>query len=75
MKAGKWKRQEDQKRESQPKSQPVTSDFFNGCNNLESLNKRYRDLCKVYHPDMGNGSTEIFQKLNTEYEMLKKRMQ
>lgn len=73
VRAGKWKRQE---RKGAPQSNPknTANDFLNGCSDLDSLNKRYRDLCKVYHPDMGNGSAEIFQKVNAEYEMMKKSM-
>lgn len=49
------------------------SNYFNGCNSLESLQKRYKDLCKVYHPDMGNGSAEIFTEIQAAYENLKKK--
>lgn len=47
--------------------------YFKGCNSLESLQKRYRDLSKVYHPDMGNGSVEIFREIQTAYDNLKKK--
>ncbi|MDY4838399.1 MAG: J domain-containing protein [Lachnospiraceae bacterium] len=47
--------------------------YFNGCNTEESLKTRYRDLCKVYHPDMGNGSMEEFTKIKNEYDILKER--
>lgn len=50
-----------------------TSKYFNDCNSMESLQKRYKDLCKVYHPDMGNGSAEIFAEIQTAYENLKKK--
>lgn len=49
------------------------ANYFNGCNSLESLQKRYKDLCKVYHPDMGNGSAEIFSEIQAAYENLKKK--
>lgn len=49
------------------------SNYFNGCTTQEALTKRYRDLCKVYHPDMGNGSAEEFTKIQNEYESLKKK--
>lgn len=73
-KASNPRQHRDQKNDSQSKSPTSPSIFFNGCDDLDSLNKRYRDLCKVYHPDMGNGSTDVFQKLNAEYEMLKRQM-
>lgn len=44
--------------------------FFQGCDSLDSLKRRYRDLSRVYHPDNGNGSAEIFAKINNEYELL-----
>lgn len=50
-----------------------TSKYFNDCNTMESLQKRYKDLCKVYHPDMGNGSAEIFAEIQATYENLKKK--
>lgn len=49
------------------------TNYFNGCNSLESLQKRYKDLCKVYHPDMGNGSAEIFAEIQATYEELRKK--
>jgi hypothetical protein len=52
-------------------SSTTGSEYFAGCDTRESLSKRYRDLCKVYHPDMGNGSSEIFNKIQIEYDALK----
>ena len=43
---------------------------FAGCNNVESLKKRYKALCKSFHPDMSGGDTESMQFINTEYEKL-----
>ena len=51
-----------------------TSSYFFGCTTKEQIQKRYRDLCKVYHPDMGNGSAEIFDQINKEYEQLKREV-
>ena len=45
--------------------------FFQGCDTLESLNKRYKDLVKVYHPDSGNGNDKVFIEIKNEYEQLK----
>lgn len=53
-------------------SQP--SKFFADCNTLDKLQKRYKDLCKVYHPDMNNGSAETFVQLQQEYERMKKTL-
>ena len=46
------------------------SGFFEGCRTPEQLKKRYRDLCKVYHPDSGNGSEAIFEAICEEYNRL-----
>ena len=44
------------------------SGFFADCKTAASVKRRYHDLCKVYHPDSGNGSTEIFYKIKEEYD-------
>jgi hypothetical protein len=44
--------------------------FFRDCRDEASIRRRYRELCKVYHPDSGNGSTEIFEAVNREYNEL-----
>lgn len=50
--------------------QEASSGFFNGCKDTASIKRRYKDLCKVYHPDSGNGSAEIFNKITQEYDRL-----
>ena len=42
--------------------------FFAGCDSIEAVRKRYRSLCKVYHPDVG-GHEETFQQLQAQYEI------
>lgn len=60
----------------QENSNPVrTSVFFSGCNTADKLEKRYRSLCKAYHPDAEGGDTETFQKMQDEYEALKATLQ
>lgn len=44
--------------------------YFKNINNLDELRKQYRDLLKLYHPDNANGSTEITQQINAEYDQL-----
>lgn len=44
--------------------------FFAGCDTYEKLEKRYKSLCKTYHPD-SDGDTATFQKMQNEYESLK----
>lgn len=56
-------------------SNPVkASVFFSGCTTPEKLEKRYKSLCKAYHPDAEGGDTETFQRMQEEYAMLKEYM-
>ena len=48
-----------------------SSVFFAGCDTPEKLEKRYKSLCKTYHPDTGDGDTQTFQKMKDEYEAIK----
>lgn len=48
-----------------------SSVFFAGCDNLDKLEKRYKALCKTYHPDIAEGDTETFQKMQAEYQQIK----
>lgn len=44
------------------------SKYFTGVKTVEELRKCYRELLKKYHPDNENGSTEITQQINQEYD-------
>ena len=44
--------------------------YFKDVQTLDELRKQYRDLLKKYHPDNENGSVEITQEINAEYERL-----
>lgn len=46
--------------------------FFHGVKNPLALKKRYKDLTKIFHPDNLAGDTEIIQRINREYENLKR---
>lgn len=48
-----------------------TSIFFVGCNSREQLDKRYKELCKAYHPDSAGGDQETFVNMQLEYRELK----
>lgn len=48
-----------------------TSVFFTGCNNRGQLDKRYKELCKAYHPDSAGGDQDTFVNMQLEYRQLK----
>ncbi len=48
--------------------------FFSGVRNASSLKKRYKDLIKIFHPDNVAGDKDVIQKINEEYENLKRKM-
>ena len=39
-------------------AQKQESSFFKGCDTKEKLEKRYKALCKTYHPDSGIGDED-----------------
>ena len=41
---------------------------------FEIMHKNYKDLSKEHHPDMPNGDTELFQKINKAHKILKKEL-
>lgn len=45
--------------------------FFSGCTTRNKLDKRYKSLCKAYHPDAEGGDSETFMVLTEEYNRLK----
>lgn len=75
----KLKRQFYARVEEFDKKKPVrnevgVSEFFSGVNTASSLKKRYKDLIKIFHPDNLSGDTVVIQKINREYQELKKQM-
>lgn len=53
-------------------SMSEVSVFFQGVQNPLALKKRYKELTKIFHPDNMAGDTEIIQRINREYENLKR---
>ena len=54
--------------------EPMTSfDFFAGCSSRDSVEKKYRSLAKLYHPDNMDGDTASLQEINAQYENAKKK--
>lgn len=41
--------------------------FFNNCFSESEIKARYRELCKLHHPDLG-GSEEMMKQVNLAYE-------
>ena len=71
QKAYKQDRSEDAENiSSSETSQENDFSFFTGCNTPEEIKSRYRNLCRVYHPDTGSGDKEIFRKITEQYEKL-----
>jgi len=44
--------------------------LFAGCDTVEKLKKRYKELSKNYHPDTDSGDKEAMQIINSEYDRL-----
>ncbi len=42
-------------------------EFFKNCFSEAEIKTRYRELCKIHHPDLG-GSEEMMKRVNLEYE-------
>lgn len=61
---------EDYEEEENNRTASGSPVFFSGCNNEGSIKRRYKELCKVYHPDSGNGSAEVFARITDEYNRL-----
>lgn len=47
--------------------------YFIGVETLEELKKKYKELAKKHHPDLG-GNKEKFQSMNNEYDLLFKSL-
>lgn len=59
------------RRKEEAQNLTKNSAFFSGCNTAEKLEKRYKSLCKAYHPDAEGGDEETFKALQEEYEKIK----
>jgi len=44
-------------------------------NNLEVIDKQFKNMAKEVHPDMENGSAEKFKKLNEAHKILRKELE
>lgn len=41
---------------------------------FEIISKKYKDLAKKYHPDMGGGDHLMFQKINAAHKLIQKEL-
>ena len=48
--------------------------FFKGVNHPLAVKKRYKDLIKIYHPDNMDGDKYILQRINQEYDRIRRQM-
>ena len=48
-------------------------DFFAGCASRESVDRKYKSLVKLYHPDNMDGDTAALQEINAQYAEAKKK--
>lgn len=52
-----------------------TIKYFSGCADLQALKARYRDLAKMYHPDLHPElGDEIMKAINAEYDEMTARL-
>lgn len=55
--------------------QETAAMLFHGCDTLDKLNKRYKNLAKTYHPDTEAGDSDMMKIINNEYERLKSELE
>ncbi len=62
-------------RDDTPSSKNPASafNFFAGCTSRESVDKKYKSLVKLYHPDNMDGDTAALQEINAQYAEAKKK--
>jgi uncharacterized protein (DUF3084 family) len=46
--------------------------LFRGVHSQLALKKRYKDLIKIFHPDNVAGDKDVLQRINQEYDKLKR---
>ena len=66
-------REESHRGRSSRPSTTTSFDFFAGCSSRESVDKKYKSLVKLYHPDNMDGDTAALQEINYQYSEAKKR--
>ena len=51
-----------------------SNEYFSDCDTKDKLIKRYKALCKVFHPDNQAGNADIYMHIKEEYEDKLKRI-
>ena len=70
-----YQEQKTSKKQSSNATSNIRSfDFFAGCKSVESLDKKYKTLVKLYHPDNSDGDTSALQEINVQYTEAKKKL-
>lgn len=66
---------ENDNRSSKPTNEGSSGvfDFFAGCTTKESVDKKYKSLVKLYHPDNMDGDTAALQEINVQYDKAKRK--
>ncbi len=41
---------------------------------MDIIDKKYKELAKLHHPDMDGGDTEMFKKINNAHKVLKREL-
>ena len=52
----------------------MTFQFFKNVTTFEELKRQYKTLAFKFHPDRDGGSVQAMQRINAEYDELKKRV-
>ena len=65
--------EEEYEEEPQQEAPRSSFDFFAGCRSQADVEKKYRSLVKIYHPDNQGGDTSAIQEINAQYAEAKRR--
>lgn len=65
--------QQQQQQQQSSGSAQDTDSYFAGCTTMEEVEKRYKALAKVFHPDSQTGNDVSFKQLQAAYETAKKK--
>ena len=48
--------------------------FGHDVDDMDAINKKYKDMARALHPDMPTGNTEEFKQLNNAHKILKREL-